>query len=249
MRHIPIDIDLAQVAFQAVDAVVRQLDAGAVLPDGQHLAAAGDLLVEERLQAAGQHPFQVPFEDVPERLDGVALRGKFQIGRNVDQADLRAALPQLTPQRDAVHGVQIHIQQRHLIQLQIRHGQCFFAAGADHDLRRDLPLAETGPDQLLHPCGKPRVVITDQYVHGRCPLLLKKAGSPMRRVRPFECTLRDEFVVEAEGKDEQNDQRQTIGQITAHPVLHLGAFAGVDFLFVVLPAPAAAGNAEQQIDQ
>ena len=71
----------------------------------------------------------------------------------------------------------------------------------------------------------------------------------MRRVRPFECTLRKEFVVEAEGKDEQNDQRQTIGQIAAHPVLHPGAFAGVDFLFVVLPAPAAAGNAEQQIDQ
>ena len=45
----------------------------------------------------------------------------------------------------------------------------------------------------------------------------------MRRVRPFECALREEFVVETEGKDEQNDQRQTIGQIAAHPVLHLAA--------------------------
>ena len=42
---------------------------------------------------------------------------------------------------------------------------------------------------------------------------------------------------------------QAIGQIAAHPVVHLEAFAGVDFLLVVVPAPAVAGDAEQQVDE
>lgn len=98
MRHIPVDVHLPQVAFEAVDAVIGQLHLGAVLPDGQHLAAAGRLFVEEGLQAVGQHPLHVPLKDVAERIDGVSLRRKFQIGRDVDEGDVRAGLAQLAAQ-------------------------------------------------------------------------------------------------------------------------------------------------------
>ena len=59
----------------------------------------------------------------------------------------------------------------------------------------------------------------------------------------------DELIVQAEHEDEQDDEGQTIGQVAAHPVMHLEPFAGVDFLLVVVPAPAVAGDAEQQVDE
>ena len=40
-----------------------------------------------------------------------------------------------------------------------------------------------------------------------------------------------EFVVDAKGKDEQHNDRQNVGQIAVHPVVHLEALAGVDFLY------------------
>ena len=45
-------------------------------------------------------------------MDRIALGGKFQIGRNVDQHQFRILRFQLPPQRNAAHGVKIHIQQR-----------------------------------------------------------------------------------------------------------------------------------------
>ena len=59
----------------------------------------------------------------------------------------------------------------------------------------------------------------------------------------------DELIVQAEHEDEQDNEGQAIGQVAAHPVVHLEAFAGVDFLLVVVPAPAVAGDAEQQVDE
>ena len=59
----------------------------------------------------------------------------------------------------------------------------------------------------------------------------------------------DELIVQAEHEDEQDDEGQAIGQVAAHPVVHLEAVAGVDFLLVVVPAPAVAGDAEQQVDE
>lgn len=46
----------------------------------------------------------------------------------------------------------------------------------------------------------------------------------------------DELIVQAEHEDEQDDEGQTIGQVAAHPVVHLEAFAGVDFLLRDRPA-------------
>ena len=48
--------------------------------------------------------------------------------------------------------------------------------------------------------------------------------------------LRKKFIVDAKSKDEQHNDRQHIGQVAAHPVLHFEASAGVDFLFIVVPA-------------
>ena len=98
MGHISVNVDLAQVAFEVVDAVVGQLSLGAVLPDGQGLGSPVILFVQNGIQTAGQLAVQIALEDIAERIHGVALRGKFQIGRHIHQADLRAALAQLLSQ-------------------------------------------------------------------------------------------------------------------------------------------------------
>ena len=56
------------------------------------------LLVQNGIQTAGQLAVQIALEDIAERIHGVALWGKFQIGRHIHQADLRVALAQLLSQ-------------------------------------------------------------------------------------------------------------------------------------------------------
>ena len=63
MGHIPVNVDLAQVAFEVVDAVVGQLGLGAVLPDGQGLGSPVILLVQNGIQTAGQLAVQVALEN------------------------------------------------------------------------------------------------------------------------------------------------------------------------------------------
>ena len=58
-----------------------------------------------------------------------------------------------------------------------------------------------------------------------------------------------EFVVDADEENSQDHNGQQIRHIPAHPIAHLQALAGVGLLGKVLPAPAVAGRAEQQVDQ
>ena len=55
------------------------------------------------------------------------------------------------------------------------------------------------------------------------------------------------LIVQTKEEDKQNDQRQDISDVSAHPFPDLHAFSGVGFFCEVLPAPAAFGNAEKQV--
>ena len=55
------------------------------------------------------------------------------------------------------------------------------------------------------------------------------------------------LIVQTKEEDKQNDQRQDISDVSAHPFPDLQTFSGVGFFCEVLPAPAAIGNAEKQV--
>ena len=57
----------------------------------------------------------------------------------------------------------------------------------------------------------------------------------------------EEFVIYAEHKYEQYDQRQYICQIRFHPVVNLESVARIGFLFEVFPAPSVSCDTEQQV--
>ena len=59
----------------------------------------------------------------------------------------------------------------------------------------------------------------------------------------------EEFVIYAEHKYEQYDQRQYICEIRTHPVMHLETVTCVGLFFVFAPAPAVARDAKQQIHE
>ena len=59
----------------------------------------------------------------------------------------------------------------------------------------------------------------------------------------------EELILNAECKDDEHDNRQDIAYIEADIILDLESAAFVGLLLEVLPAPAAAGGAEQQVNQ
>ena len=56
------------------------------------------------------------------------------------------------------------------------------------------------------------------------------------------------FLIIAHNKNEQDDQRQNIGNVNARPGGEFYALAGVGFCQEVFPAPAVSAGTEQQID-
>ena len=137
---------------------------------------------QQIVQALGQHPGNVPFEQVAVGIDRVAFGGKFQIGRDVDQPNVGASLLELPPQCDAIGAGHIHIQKRKLIQLQIRRAQRLGRTGADDGLQLDRPSFEIIVDIVCHTRTERRVVVTNQNVH---PKFLSAAkGSPYCKRSP-----------------------------------------------------------------
>ena len=59
----------------------------------------------------------------------------------------------------------------------------------------------------------------------------------------------EELILNAECKDDEHDNRQDIAYIEADIILNLESAAFVGLLLEVLPTPAAAGGAEQQVNQ
>ena len=59
----------------------------------------------------------------------------------------------------------------------------------------------------------------------------------------------EELILNAECKDDEHDNRQDIAYIEADIILDLESAAFVGLLLEVLPTPAAAGGAEQQVNQ
>lgn len=55
------------------------------------------------------------------------------------------------------------------------------------------------------------------------------------------------LIVQTKEENKQNDQRQDIGDISAHPFPDLQAFSSVGFFCEVFPAPAPFGNTEKQV--
>lgn len=55
------------------------------------------------------------------------------------------------------------------------------------------------------------------------------------------------LIVQTKEEDKQNDQRQDISDVSAHPFPDLHAFSGVGFFCEVFPAPAPFGNTEKQV--
>ena len=58
----------------------------------------------------------------------------------------------------------------------------------------------------------------------------------------------EELILNAECKDDEHNNRQDIAYIEADIILDLESAAFVGLLLEVLPAPAAAGGAEQQVN-
>ena len=57
------------------------------------------------------------------------------------------------------------------------------------------------------------------------------------------------LIVQTKEEDKQNDQRQDISDVSAHPFPDLHAFSGVGFFCEVFPAPAVFACAEQHQQQ
>ena len=136
--------------------------------DGEGAPASG-VFRQHCLQAEGQRPLDVPLEQVAEGMDGVALGGKFQIGGDVHQHHIGVCLLELPPQRDAVGGLQVHIQQRQLELLPLGPCQRLLAPGAEDRFQRQTTGGKVFPGHLLHLPAKGGFVVTDQYVHGLPP--------------------------------------------------------------------------------
>ena len=164
VRDIAVDVDLPQIAFQIIDLIQRDLAGGAVVVHLQRFSGVGHA-GENVLKTAGQLSGNIPLEQIAVGIDRVALRGKFQIRRDVHQHDIRRDLPQPAPQRNAVGGFQVYIQKRQLVAFQLRGSQQLLAAGADSALHLDLPCAEPFRDILVHLRSKDRIIVTDQNVH------------------------------------------------------------------------------------
>ena len=165
VRDIAVDVDLPHITFQIIDLVERYLAGGAVVVHLQRLFRVGHA-GKDILQTAGQLSGNIPLEQIAIGIDRVALRGKFQIRRDVHQHDIRGDLPQPAPQRNAVGGFQVYIQKRQLVAFQLRGSQQLLAAGADSALHLDFPCAEPFRDILVHLRSKDRIIVTDQNVHG-----------------------------------------------------------------------------------
>ena len=65
----------------------------------------------------------------------------------------------------------------------------------------------------------------------------------------FKYYLRKKLILDAEHKDDEHDERQDIAHIEANAVAHLDAAALVRLVLEILPSPAIARGAEQQIDE
>ncbi len=163
--------------------------------------------------------------------------------------NIRGVLPQLASSAmpSVVFG-HVHIQKRQLVAFQTPGGKQLLAAGADGGLYLNLPGRENRSEMYCHLCSEGRIIVTNQNVHVGYPFCYKKHSSvPAGRSSPI-CIIshlcrpfvnqrrnalvkksRKKFVVEAKRKDEHHHNRQHIGQVAAHPVLHFEALAGVDF--------------------
>ena len=174
-RNVPIHIDDSALALQIIDLVQRDANGLAVVVHGEGLGTGLHHGRIDVLQTAGQLLGDVPFEDVAVGVDLVAIQRKGQIGRYIDQADVRIAVPELAAQCNAVDLRHVHIQECNAVQLQVRDRQHLLRVGTDRSLHRDLVRFKVSRRILRHLRAEGGIVVADKNVHPE--LLSVRKGS------------------------------------------------------------------------